>query len=148
MKIILKEDVTTLGSKGDMVNVANGYARNYLIPKGLALLATPQNLKVLQEMIRVQNRKAEKLKEEAAELARELEALTCTFSHQAGDDGKLFGSVTSLNIEEFLKEKGYSVEKKNILLEEPIKALGTFTVQVKVHQEIKANLNIQVVKKG
>ncbi len=146
MEVILAEDITTLGSRGDVVKVAKGYGRNYLIPQGKALLATPQNLKVVEERKKVLERKSEKLKGEALGLSKKIEALTCQFPVQVGDDEKLFGSVTSMDIEKFLNEKGHPIDKKDILLEAPIKSLGTVAVPIRLHPDVKAELNVTLVK--
>ena len=146
MKVILIEDVSSLGNRGKVVKVANGYGRNHLIPKGLALLATPQNLKALDEELKVQERKTKKLKNEALNLAKKIEALTCDFAMQVGEDEKPFGSVTSMDIEKKLKDNGFSIDKKDILLEAPIKNLGTSTVQIKLHPEVKAELKVCLEK--
>ena len=146
MEVILVEDISTLGSRGDVVKVAKGYGRNYLIPQGKALLATPQNLKVVEERKKVLERKSEKLKGEALELSKKIEALTCQFPVQVGDDEKLFGAVTSMDIEKFLNENGYTIDKKDILLEAPIKSLGNVTVPIRLHPDVKAELNVSLVK--
>ncbi len=146
MEVILAEDISTLGSRGDVVKVAKGYGRNYLIPQGKALLATPQNLKVVEERKKVLERKSEKLKGGALELSKKIEALTCQFPVQVGDDEKLFGSVTSMDIEKFLNEKGHPIDKKDILLEAPIKSLGTVTVPIRLHPDVKAELKVSLVK--
>ena len=146
MEVILVEDISTLGSRGDVVKVAKGYGRNYLIPQGKALLATPQNLKVVEERKKVLARKSEKLKGEALKLSKKIEALTCQFPVQVGEDEKLFGSVTSMDIEKFLNENGYAIDKKDILLEAPIKSLGNVTVPIRLHPDVKAELNVSLVK--
>jgi large subunit ribosomal protein L9 len=146
MDVILTEDISTLGRRGDVVKVAKGYGRNYLIPQGLALMATPQNLKVIEERKKVLERKSEKLKEEAVDLSKKIEALTCELPVQAGDDDKLFGSVTSMDIEKFLNEKGFSIDKKDILLEAPIKSLGTASVPIALHPDVKAELKVTLIK--
>lgn len=146
MKIILRDDIPSLGKTGEVVRVADGYARNYLIPKGLALEATPKNLKVWEEERKTHLKRLAREKEEALKALEGLEGLTLTFPRKAGEDGRLFGSVTSMDIEERLKERGFDVDKRKILLEEPIKTLGVFTVPVKLHQEATANLKVEVVK--
>ena len=146
MEVILVEDISPLGSRGDVVKVAKGYGRNYLIPQGKALLATPQNLKVIEERKKVLERKSEKLKGEALKLSKKIEALFCQFPVQVGEDEKLFGSVTSMDIEKFLNEKGHPVDKKDILLEAPIKSLGTAIVPIRLHPDVKAELKVSLVK--
>ncbi len=146
MKIILKKDVDKLGHYGDQVKVADGYARNFLIPKGLAVSATLGNMRQFDAEKDAFMRKAAVKKEKADKLSAEIEGVTLSFSRKAGEDEKLFGSVTSHDIEEALKAKGFEVEKKDILLAEPIKALGSFTVAVKLHSRVTANLKIEVAK--
>ncbi len=147
MKIILTEDVDSLGEKGDIVKVANGYANNYLIPKGLASRVTASGLKRLEEEKKVYQRKLKKLKGVAEEQAKTLSSLTCTFSLKAGEDEKVFGAITSIDIEEFIKNNGHSIDKKQIHLAEPIKTFGTFDVPIKLHPEVTFNLKVAVVKK-
>ncbi|MCJ7641905.1 MAG: 50S ribosomal protein L9 [Desulfobacterales bacterium] len=146
MQIILLEDVPSLGKTGDLVKVADGYGRNYLIPQKKAVFATEKNVKTLEHQKRqVQNRLG-KVKKDAARLVQEIEKLSCTFTKQAGESGKLFGSVTSMEIESFLKENGLEVDRKKILLEEPLKSLGMFTVPIRLHPDITANLKVWVVQ--
>lgn len=146
MEIILKKDAPSLGKMGNVVRVTDGYARNYLIPQGIGLEATPKNLKLLEKEIKVWQKKAEKLKEEAVQLAVEIEKLSLSFARKTGEEDKIFGSVTSLDIEEKMKENGIQIDRKKIHVEEPIKTLGIFTVPIKLHPEITANLKISVVK--
>ncbi len=144
MKVILREDIESLGRKGDIVNVADGYARNYLIPKGLVEVATPSNLKRLEAVRKDQARKMARLKGKAKEVAKALKGITCSFSMKAGEEGRLFGAVTSIDIEGYLKEKGFSIERKQILLSEPIKKTGTYEVPVRLHPEVTVNLRVEV----
>ena len=144
MRVILKEDIGPLGHKGSVVNVADGYARNYLIPKGLAEPATPSNLKRLESERRDYQRRMARLKGEAEKLAKDLKGITCSFSMKAGEDGRLFGAVTSIDIEGYLKEKGFSIDKKQILLSEPIKQTGTYEVPVRLHPQVSVNLRVEV----
>ncbi|HBR16617.1 MAG TPA: 50S ribosomal protein L9 [Deltaproteobacteria bacterium] len=146
MEIILKKDAPSLGKMGNVVRVTDGYARNYLIPQGIGLEATPKNLKLLEKEIKIWQKKAEKLKEEAAQLAAEIEKLSLSFARKTGEEDKIFGSVTSLDIEEKMKENGIQIDRKKIHVEEPIKTLGVFTVPIKLHPEVTANLKISVVK--
>jgi large subunit ribosomal protein L9 len=146
MEIILKKDAPSLGKLGNVVKVADGYARNYLIPHGIGLEATPKNLKLLEKEVKIWQKKAERQKEEAQKLAQEIEKLSLSFARKAGEEDKIFGSVTSLDIEEKIKENGIQIDRKKIHLEEPIKALGIFTVPVKLHQEVTASLKVCVVK--
>ncbi len=146
MNVILKKEVPNLGKYGDRIKVAEGYARNYLIPKGLAAEATPGNLRQFEAEKDAFLRKENERKAKADKLRVEIEALSLTFRRKAGEDEKLFGSVTAHDIEAELKGKGFSVEKKDVLLEEAIKTLGSFTVSVKLHPEVTAVLKVGVVK--
>lgn len=146
MEIILKKDAPSLGKMGNVVRVTDGYARNYLIPQGIGLEATPKNLKLLEKEIKIWQKKAEKQKEEAVQLAAEIEKLSLSFARKTGEEDKIFGSVTSLDIEEKMKENGIQIDRKKIHVEEPIKTLGIFTVPIKLHPEVTANLKISVVK--
>lgn len=144
MKVILQENIDTLGQIGDIVKVAPGYARNYLLPKGFAIEATEKNAKALEHAKRQLAYKKNKALEAAKLQAGKLEAVTVTLSHQAGEEGKLFGSVTTMEIAAFLKEQGLEIDRKKMVLAEPIKQLGDYTVPVKIHPEVTANLKVQV----
>ena len=146
MQIILTEEIKGVGRAGEIVSVKDGYGRNFLIPKKLAVPATSNNLKALEHEKKVIGDRQNKLKRGAEKVAKEIEVLSCAIPCQVGEEGKLFGSVTSIDIEKFLKEKGVVVDRKNILLGEPIKSLGEFTVAIKLHQDVKANLRVSVVK--
>lgn len=146
MQVILLEDIPSLGKVGDLVKVSDGYGRNFLIPKKKAVFATDKNIKALQhEKARVQQRLV-KMKKDAAKMAQEIEHLSCTFVKNVGESGKLFGSVTSMEIETFLKENGMEVDRRKILLEEPIKSLGMHTVPIKLQPEVTAHLKVWVVQ--
>jgi len=144
MKVILQENIETLGQIGDIVKVAPGYARNYLLPKGLAIEATEKNAKALEHAKRQLAYKKNKALEAAKLLAAKLEAVNVSLAHQAGEEGKLFGSVTTMEIAAFLKEHGLEIDRKKMVLAEPIKQLGEYTVPVKIHPEVTANLKVQV----
>ena len=144
MKVILKENIETLGHIGDIVKVAPGYARNYLLPKGLAIEATEKNAKALDHVLRQMAYKKNKALESARNLAAKLEALAIDLPHQAGEEGKLFGSVTNMEIAAFLKDNGFEIDRKTIALAEPIKQLGEYSVPVKVHPEVTATLKVNV----
>ncbi len=144
MKVILKENIETLGHIGDIVKVAPGYARNYLLPKGLAIEATEKNAKALDHALRQLAYKKDKVTEAAKALAAKLEALAIELTHQAGEEGKLFGSVTNMEIAAFLKDKGFEIDRKTIILVEPIKQLGDYTVSVKVGPEVTAAIKVSV----
>lgn len=144
MKVILQENIDTLGQIGDIVKVAPGYARNYLLPRGLAIEATEKNAKALEHTKRQLAYKKNKALEAAKLLAGKLEAVTVALTHQAGEEGKLFGSVTTMDIASFLKQQGFEIDRKKMVLAEPIKQLGDYTVPVKIHPEVIANLKVQV----
>ncbi len=144
MEIILRQDVDGLGFEGDIVKVARGYARNFLIPKGMALEATPKNLKSL-ELIRkkIESRKI-KAREEAEKLKERLEDTVLAFTQKAGEEGKLYGSVTSMDIASELEKQGLMIDRRKIELPRPIKTLGDFEVPVKVYPEVTAVLKVVV----
>jgi large subunit ribosomal protein L9 len=146
MKVILQENLENLGHIGDVVKVAPGYARNYLIPKGYALLANEKNTKALEHAKRQLEYKKNKVLEQAKALAAKIEAITLNLLHQAGDEGKLFGAVTNMEISEQLKAQGVDIDRKKIVLAEPIKQLGEYGVTVKIHPEVAANLKVVVSK--
>ncbi len=144
MEVILKEDVKSLGDIGDIVNVAQGYAKNYLIPRGLAAVADTKNVKAFEHEKRVIARKADKLKADARGLAEKLSSLSIKLKAKAGEEEKLFGSITAMDIAEALKAEGFEVDKKKVVLEEPIKRLGSHTAAVKVARDVTATVNIEV----
>ncbi len=146
MQVILLENVPSLGKAGDLVKVSDGYGRNYLIPKKKALLATEKSLKVVAHQRRQVQQRLEKGKKAAENLGVEVEKLSCTFARTVGESGKLFGSVTSMDIENYLKENGIDVDRRKISLEEPIKTLGMFTVPIKLSPERTAQLKVWVVQ--
>jgi len=146
MKIVLKQDIDKLGSIGDVVNVANGYGRNYLIPHGLALKATPGAEKVAEQIKKAKARKIEEGKAVFEETAKKLSSLSLTIPVQVGEDEKMFGSVTSIDIANMLKQEGMEIDRKNIVLKEPIKKLGIFNIQVKLHPEVTAEVKMWVIK--
>jgi large subunit ribosomal protein L9 len=146
MQVILLEDVPSLGKAGDLLKVSDGYGRNYLIPQKKAILATEKNLKVLEHQKRQVQHSMGKVKKDAERVAQQIQGLSCTFAKPVGESGKLFGSVTSMEIESYLKENGIEVDRKKILLEEPIKNLGMFTVPIKLHPELIAHLKVWVVQ--
>lgn len=144
MKVLLKEDVENLGSVGDEVEVKNGYARNFLIPRGKALVATPKNMKAYNHQKMVVQKKLKKMQAGAQEIADKIAALTCTVKKKVGDQGKLFGSVTSQELAEFLRSQGVEIDKRRIQLSEPIKKLGEVLVPVKLHPEVTAQIKVIV----
>ena len=146
MQVILLEEIPALGKVGDTVKVSEGYGRNYLIPQKKAVLATEKSIQVLEHQKREVQQRVGKLKKDADRVAEQINNLSCTFPKTVGESGKLFGSVTSMEIESYLKEKGIAVDRKKILLEEPIKNLGIFTVPIKLHSEVTAQLKVTVVQ--
>jgi large subunit ribosomal protein L9 len=144
VQIILNEDVPNLGRTGDVVKVRPGFARNYLFPRKLAVEASQRSLRAFEHHKRVAMGKREVQKTEAAELKRRIEALTITIGAHAGEEGKLFGSVTNIDIERALREKGFVIERRKIHLAEPIKQLGEFTVPVRLQPEVEASLKVEV----
>ena len=146
MKIILLENVPSLGKAGDLVKVSAGYGRNYLIPQQKAILATEKSLKVVEHKKRQVQQRMEKTKKNSEKMGQRIEKLSCTFAKTVGESGKLFGSVTSMDIENYLKENGIEVDRKKIILEEPIKNLGMFTVPIKLNPEVTAHLKVWVVQ--
>jgi large subunit ribosomal protein L9 len=146
MKVILLDDVAKLGRRGEVRDVSDGYARNFLIPKKLALNATAGNLKNLEHIKTQQDAKADRIKADAEALRGRIEALTFEDRRQASDEGKLFGSVTSQDLVEFLAKHGLKVERKRVHLDEPIKALGETQVPIRVHPDVTAQLKVSVVR--
>jgi len=146
MKVVLKDDVKNLGKMGQIIDVADGYARNFLVPRGLASEANTKNIKALEHEKRIIEGKAKKVKNSAQELLNKISARTFTIRAKAGDEGKLFGSVTTMDIAELLQKEGIEIDKKKISLDEPIKRLGSYSVNVKLHPEISTQLNIQVIQ--
>jgi large subunit ribosomal protein L9 len=146
MEIILLEDVPSLGMAGDLVRVSDGYARNYLLPRKKAVMATTTSLKTVNQKRHLSEHKQDKLEQEARDLAQRIEELSCTVAKPAGEEGKLFGAVTSADIEDALREHEVSVDRKRIVLEEPIKHLGVYTISLKLHPTVVAQLKLWVVK--
>ena len=146
MKVILLDDVTKVGHRGEVREVSDGYARNYLIPKKLALSATAGNLKNLEHIKTQQDAKAGRIKADAEALRARIDALVFEERRQASDEGKLFGSVTSQDVAEFLARNGVKIERRRIVLDEPIKGLGEVSVAVRLHPEVTAQLRVNVVR--
>jgi large subunit ribosomal protein L9 len=146
MEIILKQDVATLGHKDDIVTVKNGYARNYLIPQGIATAATVSAKKVLAENIKQRAHKEAKIKADAEAIAQKLEGVKLTIGAKTSTTGKIFGSVNTIQIAESLKEKGFDIDRKNIYIkEEQVKEVGSYTAEIKLHREVKVSLEFEVV---
>jgi large subunit ribosomal protein L9 len=144
MEVILKEDVNKLGHRGDVVKVADGYGRNYLLPGKLAIEATAANKAVIEQMKGSAIRKLAKEKIESEELAKKLEAVELVFERKVGENDHLFGSVTSSDIAQQLEQKGYTIDRRKISLEEPLKTLGEFYVPIKLHREVTSHLKVTV----
>ncbi|MEW6570939.1 MAG: 50S ribosomal protein L9 [Nitrospirota bacterium] len=145
MKVILKEDVKNLGNMGQIVDVSDGFARNYLVPRGLAVEASTRNVKSLEHQKKVVLEKARKIRSSAQELSEIISKKKLVIKAKAGEEGKLFGSVTTMDIAEKLKEEGIEIDKKKIFLDEPIKRLGLYSVAIKIHPEIMSQLDVEVV---
>lgn len=148
MKVILIKDVPKLGKNGQVVEVADGYARNYLIPRGLAIEASAANLKRLQERHDAESRRAERELAEARETARRLEGRTVTIRMRAGEQGRLFGSVTSQHVAEALRGLGIEVDRRRIALEDPIRQVGSYRVPVRLHPQVTVEIGVNVVGEG
>lgn len=146
-QIILRENVKGIGKEGEVVEVKDGYARNYLLPKNLALEATDFNIKLFDEEKKKKVKKLEKEKGLSLQLAEKIKSISCTITVEAQPDDVLYGAVTAQEIEKSLKEEGLDVDKKQILLDEPIKKLGVYQVSIKLHPEVTSSLKIWVVKK-
>jgi large subunit ribosomal protein L9 len=146
MEVILRQAVENLGNPGDVVKVSNGYARNFLLPRGIAYEATPGNLKrIAQEKERLQAAENER-RAAAQALAEKIEQVSLTFSARVGEEGKLFGSVTGADIAHQLEAQGFSIEKRQIDLHEPIKTLGVFRVPIRLHADVKPEVKVWVIK--
>ena len=148
MEVILKEDVANLGHRGDVVKVADGYGRNFLLPRKLALQATVANKAVIDQMKAAAARRSATEKVQAEELLHKLEPLVLTFTRKSGDHGHLFGSVTSADIAAELETKGFDVDRRKIQLAEPLKALGNFDVAIRLHREVTAHVKVKVLGDG
>ncbi len=144
MKVILKENISNLGTKGEVKNVSDGYARNYLIPKGMAEEATPARLKEWEKQKKIIEKKEQKEEEKAREIAEKLEGQKINFKLKAGEEGRLFGSATSADISEALKEKGYEIDKRKIELEDPIKNTGNHEIEIKLMPGITTRIQVEI----
>lgn len=146
MEIILKEDVKNLGRRGDQLSVADGYGRNFLMPRDLAVPATDKNRKQLNHQRKLIEDRGKKDLKKARDFASRLSTIVCVLKRKAGEEGKLFGSVNSQDIAQHLKEKGIEIEKRKIQLEEPLRSLGSFKVPFKLHPEVSIELKVTVEK--
>lgn len=145
MEVILKQDIKKLGEKDDVVSVKPGYGRNYLIPQGFATLATESAKKVLAENVRQAQFKQDKVKKDATELAAKLEGLKLTIGAKAGETGKIFGSVNSIQLADALKKQGFDVDRRRITFEEDPKVLGEYLANLNLHKEVKVQVPFEVV---
>lgn len=148
MQVVLRADIENLGRLGDVVKVKPGYARNYLIPKGLAMLATEKNLKIFEREKKKLQEKMDAIRFAAQELKEKLEALEVVIEVRVGEGDKLYGSVTAANIADKVQELGYEIDKRKIIIPEPIRALGEYDLEVRLHPDVKAILKVKVVKHG
>jgi len=146
MKVILTEDIPKLGKTGDTVEVARGYGRNYLVPQGKALLASSKNVKALEHKRRLLRGKAEMMRKDAEGLAEKIKGITVSVARKVVEEGKLYGSVTVSDLLQALEQRGVVLERKQIKLDEPIKALGEYKVTVKYHADVEAEFTVQVVE--
>jgi large subunit ribosomal protein L9 len=146
MEIILREDVDKLGSRGDVVKVAAGYARNFLLPRKLAVAATDSNRKIVEQEKQAHLRREAKQVGEAQELAKLMEAVTVTIARKAGENDQLFGSVTAADIADALALQKYTVERRRIVLDEPIRTLGEHKVTIRLHRDVPAEITVNVTK--
>ena len=144
MEVILKEDVINLGSRGDVVKVADGYGRNYLLPRKLAMQATEQNKAVIEQMKASAARRSATEKAQAEQVVGQLESVSLAFTRKAGAEGHLFGSVTSSDIAAELAAKGFEIDRRKIVLNEPLKSIGDFKVAIKLHREVTAQVKVTV----
>ena len=146
MDIILKQDVNNLGNKDEIVKVKDGYGRNFLVPKGLGILANESNRKVLAETQRQRAHKEEKIRTEASSMADKLKSAKLQVGAKVGESGKIFGSVTALQLAEALKKQGFEIDRKNIAMDsESIKQLGTYTAHIKLYKDVKVDAEFEVV---
>ncbi len=146
MEVILKQDITGLGYKNDIVKVKAGYGRNYLIPNGFALIANQSNKRLTEENVRQMAHKAEKLKQDALDLAAKLGELTIEIKTKAGESGKIFGAVTAIQVADSLKAKGFDVDRKKVHFKEQPKQLGTYIATLDLHKEVKHEVSVNVVE--
>ncbi len=148
MRVILREDVRDLGQAGDIIEVKSGYGRNFLFPRNLAIPATKANVLAISEIEKQTNIRERKKRNEAEKLKDNLEKMSLTVEVQVGEEDKIFGSVTSQNIAALLAEQNINIDKRNILLEEPIKSLGVYTVPIKIEKDVIANIKVWVIRKA
>lgn len=145
MKVILLKDVKDMGKKGELIEAKDGYARNYLLPRGLAMEATPSNLREWEHQAQAKDKREAQALEKAQELCANMEKEVLEMKVKAGEAGRIFGSVTAMDISSGLKLLGYSVDKKNILLDHPLKTLGEHEVKLKLHSQVQAKIRLRLV---
>jgi large subunit ribosomal protein L9 len=148
MEVILKEDVAKLGSRGDVVKVAEGYGRNYLLPRKLAIQATAGNKQVIEQMKAAAVRRSAKEKAQAEELAKQFDGISVNFLRRSGEHDQLFGSVTSSDVAEALEKKGFNIDRRKIQLHESLRTLGEFTVPIKLHKDVTTHLKVVIEKEA
>src|SRR5690242_17432291 len=148
MEVILREDIDRLGNRGDVVKVAAGYARNFLLPKKLAVAATESNKKIVEQERQAHLRKEAKLKTEAEDLSKLMAGAAVTIAQKAGENDQLFGSVTAKDVAEALEQKNFTIDRRKILLDEPIKQLGEHKVSVRLHKDVTTEVTVNVVREG
>jgi large subunit ribosomal protein L9 len=148
MEVILKEDVSKLGSRGDVVKVAEGYGRNFLLPRKLAIEASAGNKKVIEQMRAAAVRRSAKEKSQAEELSKQFDGLSVSFQRRSGEHDQLFGSVTSGDIADALEKKAFNIDRRKIQLHEPLKTVGEFTIPVKLHKDVTAHLKVVIEKEA
>ena len=148
MKVVLIKELEGYGNVGTVINVKDGFARNYLIPRGIALPATESNLRHVQSILSQKQRNLQKEKEKALALAKKLEGLVLEIKHQVGEKGKLYGSVTSAEIAKALAEKGFEIDRKRVVLAKPIRDVGIYTVSIKLHPEVEVQIKVDVQPQG
>ena len=148
MKVILKQDIPDLGKAGKIIEVKSGYARNYLVPRNLAIMASKANVRAIEEIEKQNKIRERKLRNEAEKLKDKMEQMSLTIEVLVGEEDKIFGSVTAQNVAELLEAEGIKVDKRYITLEEPIKSLGVYTIPVKIEKDIVANVKVWVIRKA
>jgi large subunit ribosomal protein L9 len=148
MEVILKEDVAKLGSRGDVIKVAEGYGRNFLLPRKLAIEASAGNKKVIDQMRAAAVRRSAKEKTQAEELSKQFDGLSVSFQRRSGENDQLFGSVTSGDIADALEKKSFNIDRRKIQLHEPLKTIGEFTIPVKLHKDVTAHLKVVIEKEA
>jgi large subunit ribosomal protein L9 len=145
MKLIMLKEVDGVGEVGELVEVADGYGRNFLLPKGFAVAATARNKRQIEHEQRLREHRVARARQEAQTLAQQLQTVECHFSRKAGEEGKLFGSVTAMDLADKLKEAGYEVDRRRIQLDQPLKSLGNFTVPIRLQAAVSAEIKVSIV---